>query len=240
MRRHNSRFLACALALLMLLLLTVPLVGCGNGGTNGDGSGDGNGSAASIVLAAQFSENMTQDEKSTAREAAIHMIKLRLDAYGVGDYVVEKQGSGSILVEVKHLSDVEAITELISRTAYLEFRGVEMNGSTVATLGDYLSENRTAHFDTTVLGSRVFYLGSQVPVAILTIADDGTQAYADKDGNPLDTATLSNSAAQSWMPALGIVDGQNVLLTGAYLSSAKSESCIGQTTSVFTWGVRIE
>ena len=43
MRRHNSRFLVCAMTLLILLLLTVPLVGCGNGGSNGDGNGNANG-----------------------------------------------------------------------------------------------------------------------------------------------------------------------------------------------------
>ncbi|MCX5991092.1 MAG: hypothetical protein NTZ04_01985 [Chloroflexi bacterium] len=43
MKRHDSRFLVCALAVLMLLLLTVPLVACGNGGSDGDGNGNGNG-----------------------------------------------------------------------------------------------------------------------------------------------------------------------------------------------------
>jgi preprotein translocase subunit SecD len=42
------------------------------------------------------------------------------------------------------------------------------------------------------------------------------------------------------MPALGTVDGQEVQLTGAYLSSAKSNPSQNQTTGAITWGVSID
>ena len=107
-----------------------------------------------------------------------------------------------------------------------------MNGSTPVTLDDYLSGNRTTFFDASVPGSRSFYSSaSQVPVAVLTIADNGTAAYTNIDGEPIDTSALTSAdrAADCWMPALGRkLDGTVAPLTGAYLSSRR-EGGMGPT-----------
>jgi preprotein translocase subunit SecD len=193
-----------------------------------------------VVYHGVFDDNMTADDKSRAMEAATTAIKKRVDSFGVVEPVVRKLGSESIDIQLPGVDVTEALS-LIEKMANLEFREVEMNGSSVATLGDYLSENRTTFLDSSVPGSRIFYLStSQDPVAILTIAGDGSPVYTDKDGNLLDTTSLAGSAAYSWMPALGTVDGQELPLTGAYLSSSKSQASTNETTGVITWGVGID
>ncbi len=91
-------------------------------------------------------------------------------------------------------------------------------------------------------GSRHFYSSdSQVPVAVLTIADNGTAAYTNIDGEPIDTSALTSAdrAADCWMPALGKkLDGTVVPLTGAYLSSSTREGW-EDSLGVITWGVSI-
>jgi preprotein translocase subunit SecD len=192
-----------------------------------------------VVYRGVFSDNITAEEKSIAMEAATTAIKKRVDSFGVVEPVIRKLGSESIDIQLPGVDVAEALS-LIQKTAYLEFREVELNGSSVATLGDYVSENRTTFFNTSVPGSRNFYSSSsQDPVAILTIAGDGSVSYTDKDGNLLDTTTLAGSAAQSWMPALGTVDGQEFPLTGKYLSSAKSQAST-DTLGAITWGVSID
>lgn len=193
-----------------------------------------------IVYRGVFSDNITAEEKSIAMEAATTAIKKRVDSFGVVEPVIRRLGSDSIDIQLPGVDVTEALS-LIQKTAFLEFREVEMNGTSVATLDDYLSENRTTFFDTSVPGTRDFYLStSQEPVAILTITDNGSVSYTDKDGKPVDTTTLAGSAAQSWMPALGTVDGQEFPLTGKYLSSAKGQASTNQTTGAITWGVGID
>jgi preprotein translocase subunit SecD len=197
-----------------------------------------------VVYQGVFSDNITADEKGTAMQAAINTIKKRVDSLGVVEPVIRKLGSDSIDIQLPGV-DVEDALSLLQKMATLEFREVEMNGSSVATLDDYVSGNRTSYIDSSVPGTRNFYLlssqllSSQDPVAILTITDNGSVSYTDINGNLLDTATLAGSTAYSWMPALGKkADGEEVPLTGAYLSSAKRSSSTS-STGLIEWGVTI-
>jgi preprotein translocase subunit SecD len=194
-----------------------------------------------VVYRGVFDDNITAERKSTAMEAAITSIKKRVDSLGVVEPVIRKLGSDSIDIQLPGV-DVEEALSLLQKMANLEFREVEMNGSSVATLGDYLSGDRTTYFDSSVPGSRNFYsTTSQEPVAILIITDNGSVSYTDLNGNLLDTTTLSGSAAQSWMPALGQnSDGQLVPLTGTYLKSAERSATTDSTTGVVKWGVSID
>lgn len=187
-------------------------------------------------------DNWDAQEKEDALEAAETAIRKRVDSFGVVEPVIRKLGGDSIDIQLPGVDVAEALS-LISKMASLEFREVEVNGSTVVTLGDYVSENRTTYFDTSVPGSRNFYSSaSQAPVAILTIGDNHTVSYTNIKGEPVDTAALSSTdkAATCWMPALGTkVDGTKVPLTGAYLASAKREAWTDQL-GVVTWGVAIK
>ena len=185
------------------------------------------------------SDNWDSTQKSLAIAGAIKSIERRVNGLGVLEPIIQKQGSDRILVELPGITDVEQAKSVIEATAFLEFREVELKDSSVATLGDYVSENRMTFFNSSVPGSRNFYISGKDPVAILTISDNGTAVYTDKDGNLLDTTTLAGSAAQSWMPALGTLDSQEIPLTGAYLSSAKSQASTDSLGKV-TWGVGID
>ena len=185
------------------------------------------------------SDNWDSTQKSLAIAGAIKSIERRVNGLGVLEPIIQKQGSDRILVELPGITDVEQAKSVIEATAFLEFREVELKDSSVATLGDYVSENRMTFFNSSVPGSRNFYISGKDPVAILTISDNGTAVYTDKDGNLLDTTTLASSAAQSWMPALGTLDSQEIPLTGVYLSSAKSQASTDSLGKV-TWGVGID
>lgn len=188
-------------------------------------------------------DNWDAQEKEDALEAAETAIRKRVDSFGVVEPVIRKLGGDSIDIQLPGVDVAEALS-LISKMASLEFREVEVNGSTVVTLGDYVSENRTTYFDTSVPGSRNFYSSaSQAPVAILTIGDNHTLSYTNIKGEPVDTAALSSTdkAATCWMPAMGTKgDGTEVPLTGAYLASAKRSASTNSTTGVITWGVSID
>ena len=188
------------------------------------------------------SETWDAEQRSTAVSGAVKTIESRVNGLGVLEPIIQRQGSDRVLVELPGISDVEQAKSVIEATAFLEFREVELNGSSVATLGDYLSGNRTIYFDTSVSGSRIFYSSSsQDPVAILTISDNGSVSYTDKDGNSLDTTTLTASASQSWMPATGTLNGVQTQLIGpGYLKSAKNNATTTSTTSGVKWVVDID
>ena len=196
-----------------------------------------------LVYQVQFSDNATADEKAQVMEAVVTTIEKRVNKYGVVEPIVQKQGDDRILIQLPGITSREEAKSLIEQTAFLEFREVELNTSnSVATLQDYLDDpSRTAFFDSSVPGSRIFYGDSQAPVAILKL-EDGVLTYTDKDGNPVDPGTLGSdvSGAYSWMPALGTVNGEQKPLTGSYLTKAQRQVTQDQNTAQTKIGVGIE
>jgi len=192
------------------------------------------------------SENWDADQKSLAISGAVKTIESRVNGLGVLEPIIQRQGSDRVLVELPGISDVEQAKSVIEATAFLEFREVEVKGSSVATLNDYISDSGTGLFDTSVPGSRMFYAStSQDPVAILKLSDNGTRIYTDKDGNDITdsvgTLSTADKNAQCWMPATGTLNGVQTQLIGpGYLKSAKSEASSKSTTGAVTWGVGID
>lgn len=199
-----------------------------------------------LVYQADFSQltqadNWTDQQKADAVDGAIKSIESRVNGLGVVEPVIQKQGSDRILVELPGITDVEAAKSVIEATAFLEFREVERNpadSSGVATLNDYITENFAAFFETSVPGSRIFYTSaSQDPVAVFNIGDNGTRTLTDNSGNVLYQADedgnvladnlsalgSSDTAALSWEPATGTMNGVVTQLTGSYLTGAKSQ-----------------
>ena len=188
-----------------------------------------------VVYQGVFSENISDAEKSFDIDAAINSIRRRVDTYGVVEPVIRKLGGNSIDIQLPGIG-VEDALALVEKTAYLEFREIEMKGSNPVTLGDYLSENRTSFFETRDSGvegniNRIFASqasgGTQTPVAFLEVKDGALQ-YLDVDGNPIDPETLQASrGAYSWMPGVGeiTINGETTtaVLTGKYLTKAQPE-----------------
>jgi preprotein translocase subunit SecD len=183
----------------------------------------------SLGYQAQFPEGTDSAEKPGLMKVAADRIRKRVDAYGVTEPVVQVQGDDRIIVQLPGMTDTEQAQSLIQQTAFLEFREVETNGSSAATLKDYLGGSRTDFFDSGVSGTRVFAhavgAGEPTPsVAILRKNESGVFEYLDNNGNALDPATLTDSdkAAYSWMPAVGTVSGEVIALTGGNLTKAQA------------------
>lgn len=237
MKSVNRTFL---LSMIVFLVLWLCLTGC-----SGSSS-----SSASILLEVQFSENVSEGHRSTVLREAIDVIRHRLNAFGVADFVVEEEGDNRILVEVPDVLDVESVARLVSQTSHLEFKEIELKGSSNATLNDYVSDGGVGFFDTSVSGCRIFYASAsqfytsarQDPVAILEVLDNGTRIYTDIAGNPIDAAafTSEDKNAICWMTAMGELNGIRVPLTSAYLKDATAVVYKDSPTGDDIWGVAME
>ena len=183
----------------------------------------------SLGYQAQFPEATEPADKPGLMKVAADRIRKRVDAYGVTEPVVQIQGDDRIIVQLPGMTDITQAQSLIQQTAFLEFREVEMNGSSGYTLKDYLDGNRADFFNSGISGTRVFAhavgVGEATPsVAILRKNESGVFEYFDNNGNTLDPATLTDSdkSALSWMPAVGTVSGEVIALTGGNLTKAQA------------------
>ena len=172
-----------------------------------------------LVYQADFPEGATPAEKAFDMERALYTIQRRVDKYGVIEPIIQKQGEDRILVQLPGVTDREEAKELIEQIAYLEFREVELKEESPATLGDYLDEEPAGFFDEGVEGTRIFVDENGVPIAFLSKDEEGNLIYQDEEGNLLNPEDLEeHGGALSWIPAIGEIDAEKKLLTGAYLT----------------------
>lgn len=179
-----------------------------------------------VVYRGVFSENISSEEKDFNMDAAVTSIKRRVDGYGVVEPVIRRLGSDSVDIQLPGVEVDEAL-ELIGKTAYLEFREVEMNGTSVVRLSDYTGGTRTDFFETGDSGvkdtpiNRLFVGADGLP-AVFIVKGDGGLNYFDGKNNPIGPASIDPAldTALSWMPAVGEVGGAKKVLTGAYLTKA--------------------
>ncbi|MFA5317282.1 MAG: protein translocase subunit SecD, partial [Dehalococcoidales bacterium] len=144
-----------------------------------------------------------------------------------------------------------AAKEEVEKTAFLEFREVELDDSGLPVyLNDYLDDGRTDFFNTSETGTRFFTTDpDQPPLAILTKDDAGNLVFTDPNGMTLDTGelktamdkALAESPGQftliSWIPARG---NNGVALSGDLLSNAQpniltQQSGISQAVVALEW-----
>lgn len=79
-------------------------------------------------------ETLPVEERKTAAERAVNVLRNRIDQFGVSEPVIQQQGQDRLLIQLPGISDRERALALIGRTAKLEFRMVsdapgEMDGS---------------------------------------------------------------------------------------------------------------
>ncbi len=79
-----------------------------------------------------FTDNYTSNSKRFAVEQSIVVIRNRVDAFGVNEPVIQKQGVDEIVVELPGIDNPERAVELIGRTAFLAFRLVNQSASQAA------------------------------------------------------------------------------------------------------------
>lgn len=200
-----------------------------------------------VVYRGVFAENISAEEMTFDMEAAVRSIRKRVDSLGVVEPVIRQLGSDQVDIQLPGLGENETM-ELLSKSAYLEFREVEMNGSAAVTLDDYITDNRAAFYETGDAGAggaptinRLFVGEDDQPEVFIEQGPSGL-VYMDRDGQQIDPAAIASSlrSALSWMPAVGEVNGAKQVLTGAYLTRAApqypSENDIsGQISVGITW-----
>ncbi len=200
-----------------------------------------------VVYQGVFSDNIDPDRRDFNMEAATNSIKRRVDSLGVVEPVIRSLGDDQIDIQLPGLTENETM-ELLSKAAYLEFREVEMNGTTAVTLDDYITDNRAAFYETGDTGAevpgginRLFVGEDSQPAVFIGQGTDGL-IYLDGGGQPIDPAAIASSlrSALSWMPAVGEINGAKQVLTGAYLTEAvpqypTAQDISGEITVGITW-----
>jgi preprotein translocase subunit SecD len=74
------------------------------------------------VLVATLPEEEQRQIRTSAVEQALEKIRNRVDAFGVSEPIISRQGTNRIVVQLPGLADPKRAIELIGRTAQLEFK----------------------------------------------------------------------------------------------------------------------
>ncbi len=74
-------------------------------------------------------EKMEKDAKVDAVERAIEILRNRIDAMGVGETIIQRQGEKQILIQLPGVTDRETALRMIGQVAQLDFYLVEDNPS---------------------------------------------------------------------------------------------------------------
>ena len=101
------------------------------------------------IIAFKLSEREITNIKTYAVEQALQIIRNRIDAFGVTEPSIQKQGSDHILVQLPGITNPERAIDLIGKTAQLEFYLVDDE----VNMADALSGN--VPFDDIVLYQKV-------------------------------------------------------------------------------------
>jgi len=67
-------------------------------------------------------QNLSQEAKSDASKRAEEILRTRIDEFGVRELSVQQQGEDELVVQIPGVFDRQRSIELISRTAFLEFK----------------------------------------------------------------------------------------------------------------------
>ena len=184
-----------------------------------------------LVYQAQFPEGATDEEKARDMDRAINTIQSRIDEYGVLEPIIQKQEGERILVQLPGFTDIEEAKELVEKTAFLEFRMVELDEEgNLVYLSDYLEGGRSEFFNKIEEGARIFVDENNNPLVFLVRDKEGNLVYVDREDNPVDMDKLKEEAERveqeaepgsevllSWVPARGD-DGTQ--LTGSFLAES--------------------
>lgn len=75
-----------------------------------------------LVLQADTSKVPDGSDRVAAVDGVLHIIEKRINAYGVAEPIVQRQGTDRIIVELPGVRNIEEAKNLIGKTAQLDFR----------------------------------------------------------------------------------------------------------------------
>jgi len=199
-----------------------------------------------IVYQAEFPEGT--ENKDEAFDATVDLIERRIDEYGVFEPVIQKQEGYRLAVQLPGVTDIEKAEDYIFKPGWLEFRQVEMKGTSTVSLDDYIKDTeRTSFFDTSDAtlqdANRVFVGKNGEPIVFLKKGAQGLE-YVDKNGTAVDPGELDKTAL-SWMPAVGTVkvddtDVVKALNGNQHLKNASLQFEYGQFGDITGYAVGIK
>jgi preprotein translocase subunit SecD len=180
----------------------------------------------SILYTIKLTPKEIQKTKEDAINQAIQTIRSRLDAFGLAEPSVTKQGVDKIVVElpgIKTEKEKDSVRKLISTSAHLELYAVDDEHKAItkkdaAKYGDILLPSKD--------NSERKYLLKTPPVLDGSMITDATVGFTQKTNQPAIFFTLNSQGAQIF----GDFTGKNVGKRLAIVVDNKVYSCLLYTS----------
>ncbi len=119
-----------------------------------------------MTLIATFSEQRMKALREDAVAQNITIIRNRVNAIGVAEPLVQRQGAERIVVQLPGIQDTARAKEILGATATLEFRLVDENADVQSAVAGRLSPNSELFYDRSgnpvVLQKRVILTGNHI------------------------------------------------------------------------------
>ncbi|MSQ23370.1 MAG: protein translocase subunit SecD [Chloroflexi bacterium] len=162
-----------------------------------------------LILQADTSRLPADSDKNAAVEGALSIIERRINAYGVAEPIVQRQGTDRIIVDLPGVRNIEEAKNLIGKTAQLDFReqktveGKQEWILAVAPLNGVDTELTGAYFKKAEVG---FEQNTSKPEILFQFNSDGASMFGQVttrlkgkqlgiflDGNPITTPTVQET-----------------------------------------------
>ncbi len=160
-------------------------------------------------------------EADEAIKGAMEVIQKRIDAFGITEPLIQRQGESRIVVQLPGLREVEEAKEVIGRTAILEFREQAATGKGGNTILRVVVKRGNDQFSAQDITG--FEVGDICAIGPLGAEEFRKITAIDEVNNILtvDSAFVDNhnagEAVIEWIPATGTIHGEEIWLTTSYL-----------------------
>lgn len=173
-----------------------------------------------VVMEAQETDSVRIDSETINRTIAV--VERRINALGVAEATVQRQGDRRVIVQLPGIHDQEQAIDTIGRTALLEFK--DPQGNTVFTG----SELRTATLSRDEFGR---------PAVSIELTSQGARQFADLTGRAYLTQeplpiVLDGDVLVAPVPQQTIMDGQAIITGNFTLDEARQLAILLQSGSL--------
>ncbi len=149
---------------------------------------------ATGVLQATLTETQVKERQDFAIQQNITALENRVNALGVAETVVQRQGQNRIAVQVPGVQDASEVVRLLGKVATLEFRLVDSTGSPA-------DAERTGHAP---LGTRLYRMRDGSPVLLKRdVIASGEQlidaSFAPSQGEPSVSVKLDSRGGEEML-----------------------------------------
>ncbi len=147
----------------------------------------------SVAVTARLSETELTAAMNAALQQNISTLRNRINALGVTEPVIQQQGASRIVVQLPGVQDTAAAKRMLSATATLEYRAVDMQGNVLDALEGRVPPASKLYYTRdgrpVLLSKRVIATGDQLI--------DAASGFDSESGSPMVSVTLNNVGARS-------------------------------------------